>query len=115
MAFNVRPSTPTEVVPVAEIVNSGDFVVVGAFAGIAETDAYQGENGLWYTTLNVNGIAHAPSTAAFAVGAVVYATAAGTITGTAGTNKPVGIARRVKTSGAGEVWFRIIENTAVAS
>ena len=111
MAFNVRPAVYTQVLPVANTVKGGDFVRVGSFAGIAENDARLGEDGLYYSTIALEGIAHVPfSTTTAAIGDALYLTTGGAITKTAGTNKPIGIVTTVKTAADGDVWFRLTPN-----
>lgn len=123
MAFNVRPGGLAESVPVVEAVNSGDVVRVASFVGIAQIDAELGRDGVWYTTLALEGIAHGPLTGAVTVGQPIYtatASAAGspgvvatlTTAVTAG-NKLVGIATRAKGSGAGQVFFKLVPNATV--
>lgn len=119
MAFNVRPGGNAESVPVVEAVVSGDVVRVGALVGIAQIDAELGRDGAFYTTLAIEGIAHAPLTGAVRVGEPIYTSTASalgsagvvaTLTTTVGTNKLVGIATRAKGAGAGEVFFKLIPN-----
>lgn len=120
MAFNVRSGGKAESVPVPEATASGDLVRVGDLTGIAEIDAFEGPDGNFYTTVALEGIAHAPLSAAATVGQALYVSAAGpgtvTLTATAAGSKPVGYAVRAKASGAGEVWFKLVPNvTAVAA
>lgn len=125
MAFNVRPGGHAESVPVVEAVVSGDVVRKGNFVGIAQIDAEEGRDGAFYTTLALDGIANAPMTGAVNVGDPVYTSTAApaganpgvvaTLTPTAGTDskKVVGLATRAKGSGAGTVWFKLIQSTDI--
>lgn len=121
MAFNVRSGGKAESVPVPNTVKSGDLVRVGELVGIAEIDAFLGgDDTTFFTTVALEGIAHAPLTAAVTPGQALYVSAAGpgtvALSATAAGNKPVGYAVRAKTSGAGEVWFKLVPNvTAVAA
>lgn len=124
MAFNIRPGGRSESVPVVEAVNSGDVVRVGHMVGIAEIDAEEGRDGVFYTTLALEGIAHAPVAGAVTVGAPIYTAtahtagnpgvvAALTASATAG-NKLVGIATRAKAGApAGETWFKLVPNATL--
>ncbi len=111
MAFNVRPGGNAESVPVPDTIVSGDLVRVGSLVGIAQIDATEGEDGNFYTTLALEGIAHSPITGAVTVGQPLYTATAGpgvaTLTTTATSNKAVGIATRAKGSGAGQVWYKL--------
>jgi len=121
MAFNVRSGGKAESVPVPNTVKSGDLVRVGQLVGIAEIDAFLGgDDTTYFTTVALEGIAHAPLTAAVTAGAPLYVTGAGpgtvTLTATSASGaKPVGYAVRSKTSGAGEVWFKLIPTTVVVA
>lgn len=130
MAFNVRPGGNAEAVPVVQAVVSGNVVRVGSMIGIAQYDARQspteeGGDGNYYTTLALEGIAHAPVTGAVTVGQALYTTtahtagnagvvAALTTTSAAGA-RPVGIATRAKGSGTGEVWFKLVPSVLGAT
>lgn len=113
MAFNVRSGGNASSVPVPETVESGDVVVVGNLVGIAEINATEGEDGDFYTTLALEGIAHSPVTGA-AVGDIVYADGAGpgavALTLTEGGGPAVGI---VTNAEADRAFFKIVQ-TAVA-
>lgn len=119
MAFNVRPGGNAESVPVPNTVVSGDLVRVGHLVGIAQIDATVGNDGLFYTTLAIEGIAHSPITGAVTTGAPLYTATAGpgkaTLTTTATGGKLVGIATRPKGTGAGEVWYKLVPNGTVAA
>ena len=119
MAFNVRSGGKASSVEVLNTVKSGDVVRVGLLVGIAEIDAtVSSEDGKFYTTLALDGIAHAPITGAVALGAGIYtATASGKatlVTATTAGNKLVGIATRAKVAGETDVWFKIVQNGTVA-
>lgn len=113
MAFNVRSGGNASSVPVPDDVESGDVVVVGNLVGIAEIDATEGEDGDTYTTLALEGIAHAPVSGTD-VGDIVYADGAGPgavgLTTTAGSGPAVGI---VVNAEADRAFFKIVQ-TAVA-
>lgn len=123
MAFNVRPGGNAESVPVASTVVSGNVVRVDALVGIAQINAEEGPDGVFYSTLAIEGIAHAPLTGAVTVGQRIYtatASAAGTpgvvatlTTAATAGNKLVGIATRAKGSGAGEVFFKLVPNGTI--
>lgn len=125
MAFNIRPGGKAESVPVVEAVASGDVVRKGNFVGIAEIDAEEGKDGVFYTTLALEGIANAQVAGALGVGDLVYTSTAApatgapgvvaTLTATAGTNKVVGIATRAKGTGTGMAWFKLVQSADVAS
>lgn len=120
MAFNVRSGGKASSVPVADTIKSGDLVRVGLLVGIAEIDAtLSPEDGLYYTTLALEGIAHAPITGNVTIGGGLYtATASGKVTlkSTAATgDKFVGIATRAKGAGETDVWFKIVQNGTVAA
>lgn len=127
MAFNIRPGGKAESVPVVEAVVSGDVVRKGNLVGIAEINAEEGRDGVFYTTLALDGVANAPMTGAINVGDPVYTSTAApaggspgvvaTLTPTEGADskKVVGIATRSKGSGAGTVWFKLIQSTATGA
>src|SRR5690625_2876450 len=99
MAFNVRSGgLATGNVPVDGTVKSGDIVVVGELAGIAEIDATEGPDGNYYTTLALEGIANVADDDAgdYDVGDVYES-----------NGKAVGI---VTASGNGRVWFKLVPN-----
>lgn len=60
------------VLPVAEATNSGDLVQVGALVGLAQKDAWQGEDGNWYTTVKLNGVVKVATAGTFAAGDAAY-------------------------------------------
>jgi predicted RecA/RadA family phage recombinase len=118
MAFNVRPGGFAESVPVPSDVVSGDLVRVNHLVGIAQIDATLGEDGLYYTTLALEGIAHDTITGTVTVGTALYTDDPGAgkvaLTTTAAGGKLVGIATNTKTAtGAGEVWFKLVPNATV--
>ena len=115
MAFNVRSGGLANSTVVPDTVESGDIVRVGELTGIAEIDATEGDDGLYYSTLAIEGVASAESADAFAVGDIVGTDDAGpgTVGITNGGDKPVGIATRAKASGAGRVWFKLVPNITV--
>lgn len=97
MAFNVRSGgLATGNVPVDETVKSGDIVVVGELSGIAEIDATQGDDGEFYTTLALEGIANVEDAGPHEVGDVFES-----------GGKAIGI---VTASGNGRVWFKLVPN-----
>lgn len=121
MAFNVRSGGKATSVPVPNTVVSGDVVRVGHLTGVAEIDATQSKtDGLYYTTLAIEGIAHdSLPTAAVTVGQPVYTATAGpgkvvvTTVATAGA-KLIGIATTKKAAGAaGQVWFKLVPNATI--
>lgn len=126
MAFNVRSGGEHVVVPVGKAVKSGDAVRVGLLFGIAERDAALGGDGLYYTTIARQGIAHVPaSNLVFAVGDAVYATtptASGdnqgktTLAKTSATGSVlVGVATTPKSATQTDVWFVIDPNGVVGA
>lgn len=121
MAFNVRSGGRAESVPVPNTVVSGNVVRVGSLVGIAEKDAAVGDDGLYYTTLALEGIAHASISSTVAVGDALYTTTAGpgavTLTKTSAAGaRPIGIATRAKaSSSAGEVWFKLVPTVVNAT
>lgn len=125
MAFNIRPGGKSESVPVVSTVNSGDVVRIGNFVGIAEIDAEEGRDEVFYTTLALEGIANVPVTGTLEVGQPVYTTTAAPTTSNPGvvatlvsapgtdSRKLVGLATRRKTaSGAGTTWIKLVQGTA---
>lgn len=121
MAFNVRPGGKSESVPVVDTAVSGDLIRCAHLIGVAEINAEEGRDGVFYTTLALEGVANLPITGAVTVGQVVYTTTAhtagqpgvvATLTTTAGAGAlPVGIATRAKGTGAGTVWLKLTPNT----
>jgi predicted RecA/RadA family phage recombinase len=98
------------VLPVASTVNSGDLVQVGALVGLAQKDAYLGENGSYYTTLKFNGVVKVTTSVAVTVGAAVYITSAGVINVTASGNKFIGHAVTAKAgTSAGDIYVRLTQ------
>lgn len=119
MASNVRPGGNAESVPVSDDVVSGDLVRVGNLAGIAQIDATEGEDGVTYTTLAIEGVARVETAAEFSVGDLV------SVDGDDGEAQEavttgdlvVGIATRDTGSGAahsGSVWFKLVPNVVGA-
>lgn len=84
MAFNVRSGGDHAEMPVAQTVKSGDAVVIGDIAGIAELDATEREDGLYWTTVALEGVAYVAMAEAPDLGAAVYV-------GPDGTVGPVGL------------------------
>ncbi len=130
MAFNVRSGGKAEGVQVVSTVKSGDVVRVGSLIGIAEFDAKQspaaeGGDGNYYTTLALEGVAHAPVSGAVTVGQALYTTTSHTAgnagvvatltTTSAAGARPVGIAVRAKGSGTGEVFFKLVPSVLGAT
>lgn len=130
MAFNVRSGGKAESVQVVQAVESGNVVRVGSLIGIAEIDATlspvpEGGDGNYYTTLALEGIAHAPVSGAVTVGQALYTTTAHTAgnpgvvatltTTSAAGARPVGVAVRAKGTGTGEVWFKLIPSVLGAT
>lgn len=126
MAFNVRPGGQSESVPVVSTVVSGDVVRIGHLTGVAQISAELSDrDGLYYTTLALEGIANAQVAGALNVGQPVYTSTAApagaapgvvatlTATATAGF-KLVGIATRAKGAGTGMAWFKLIPGANVA-
>lgn len=98
------------VLPVASTVNSGDLVQVGALVGLAQKDAWAGEDGNYYTTLKFNGVVKVSTLVAVTVGAAVYMTSAGVINVTASGNKFIGHAVTAKsTTTAGDIYVRLTQ------
>lgn len=94
-------------------VESGDLVAVGGIIGVAETDAAQGDDGLFYATLRHKGVFAFDLTGAVTAGQAIYgvtADLAGGVTTvqTSDTDATlVGHAIRAKGTGAGTVWVRV--------
>lgn len=118
MAFNVRSGGKAESVIVASTVKSGDLVRAGALVGIAEIDATLGDDGSYYSTLALEGVAHLPLSGAVNQGTVLYtATATGTANAGAtatlttadgsGSNLRVGVVLNTKTAGETDVFFKV--------
>lgn len=125
MAFNIRPGGKSESVPVVQAVVSGNLVRVGSMVGVAEINAEEGRDGVFYTTLALEGIANLPITGAVTVGQALYTTTAHTAgnpgvvatltTTSAAGARPVGIATRAKGSGAGTVWVKLVPTVVNAT
>lgn len=117
MAFNVRSGGKATNVPVPSTVESGDVVAVGALVGIAEISAQEGEDGDFYTTLALDGIAHAQVEGTVEIGDVVYADGEGPgtvgLTATAGDGPAVGVAVHVNAGADPEVFFKIVQTAAL--
>lgn len=115
MAFNVRPGGNHISVQVPQTVVSGDLVRRGDLVGIAEIDATLGDDGNYYTTVAVEGVAVVPTEDDFAAGDPVYTADAGpglveAIADGDGA-KPVGIATH--DSADGKVWLKLVPNVTV--
>lgn len=78
-------------------IKSGDPVRIGAIAGVAQTTAADGER----VTVWLDGSYTIDVAGALTEGQTVYITAAGTLTATAGTNNPFGVAVLAKGTGTG--------------
>jgi len=114
MALNeIYKNADELVLPVASTVKSGDMVQVGQLVGLAQKDAWAGENGSYYTTLKFNGVVKLSTLVAVTVGAAVYMTSAGVINVTASGNKFIGHAVTAKTTTtAGEIYVRLVSAAA---
>ena len=77
MAFNSRSGGITTEAPVDETVRSGDVVVLGDIAGIAELDATERADGQHWTTVALEGIAYLNVGTEPTIGQAVYANAIG--------------------------------------
>lgn len=98
------------VLPVAEGTVSGALVQVGALVGLAQKDAWEGEDGNFYTTLKLNGVVKLTTSVAVSVGAAVYMTSGGVINVTASGNKFIGHAVKAKAgTSAGDVYVRLTQ------
>lgn len=113
MAFNVRPGGNAESVEVPQTVASGDLVRRGDLVGIAQINATLGNDGNYYTTLAIEGIAVVETEDTIVAGAAVYTDDAGpgAVTAVAVGEKAVGIATR--DSVGGQVWFKLTPNVTV--
>jgi len=101
------------VLPVASTVVSGDMVQVGQIVGLAQKDAYAGEDGNYYTTLKLNGVVKLSTSVAITVGAAVYMTSGGVINVTASGNKFIGHAVTAKSgTSAGDIYVRLVPAAA---
>lgn len=98
---------------VPDTVESGDLVAVGGIIGVAETDAFEGDDGNDYATLRHKGVFAFSLTGAVTAGEAIYAVTANlpggvTTVQTDSTSATlVGHAVRAKGSGAGTVWVRV--------
>jgi predicted RecA/RadA family phage recombinase len=101
------------VLPVASTVKSGDLVQVGQLVGLAQKDAWAGENGSYYTTLKFNGVVKLSTLVPVTVGASVYITSGGVVNVTSAGNKFIGHAVTAKTTSvAGEIYVRLAQAAA---
>lgn len=125
MAINeVYNKAESLVLPVGSTIKSGWPVIVGGLYGVAEVDAYVGEDAATYTTVKFNGAfrfdlsAASPITPlvtlqgqALTVGQPVYITSAGVLTTVATSNTLFGHAIRAKSAttavAANEAFVRI--------
>ena len=114
MALNETYKDGNELVlPVASTVVSGDLVQVGQIVGLAQRDAAVGEDGNYYTTLKLNGVAKLSTSVAVTVGAAVYLTSGGVVNVTASGNKFIGHAVTAKAgTSAGDVYVRLVPAAA---
>ena len=92
---------------------SGNFVVLGALRGVAETSAALGADAAYYATVRHIGVFRGTTADAVTVGAAIYLASAATY-GTAlttdsdtGSNELVGYAVKSKGAVAGDVFVRI--------
>lgn len=98
---------------VPDTVESGDLVAVGDIIGVAETDAAEGDDGLYYATLRHKGVFAFSLIGAVTAGEAIYAVTADLPDGvdTVQTDSTsatlVGHAVRAKGAGAGTVWVRV--------
>lgn len=76
---------------------SGDPVIIGAYAGVAQTTAAKGER----VTVWLNGSYQLDVAGALKPGDVVYLKTDGTLTATATGAKPFGVANATKATGTG--------------
>lgn len=116
MAFNVRKGGEARSVEVTSGTKSGQLVVIGALVGIAEIDAVLSDDGKYYSTLAIEGIANLPCTGQPSLGDYVYSaetTTGTTVTATAGTAVKVGIVTHVRVNGVdSDVWFKLTPGAA---
>lgn len=95
-------------------VESGDLVAVGGIIGVAENDAYLGDDGAYHATLRHKGVFAFDITGTVTAGATIYALTADlgdgtkTVSTSSSNGTAVGKAYRAKAaSGAGTVWVRV--------
>ena len=92
-------------------VATGNFVVLGALRGVAETSATLGADGVYYATVRHIGVFTGTTAEAVAVGDAIYLASAATygtaLTKTVGSNELVGYAVKSKGATAGNVFVRI--------
>lgn len=79
MAFNVRSGGDHAEVPVDETVKSGDVVVIGDIAAVAELDATLRDDGQYWTTVALEGVAYLTLETEPVLGEAVYAAEDGTV------------------------------------
>lgn len=109
MAANeVYTEAESLVLPVASSVVSGQPVIIGGLYGVALKDAYQGEDGNYYTTVKFCGVFRFQLAFTLTVGQPVYITSGGALTATATSNTLFGHAIKAKAgSASGDAWVRI--------
>lgn len=113
MASNVRPGGNAESVAVDDSVKSGDLVFVGNLAGIAQIDATKGNDGGFYTTLAIEGIANVPTAVSFSAGDVVYATGTEGEAADVAASGDLAVGIATRDTGNGRVWFKLVPNVGV--
>lgn len=77
MAFNVRSGGDHAEVPVDSSVKSGDVVVIGDITALAELDATLREDGQYWTTVALEGVAYITLDEEPTLGQAIYADEAG--------------------------------------
>jgi hypothetical protein len=95
---------------------TNDFIRVGGKAGLISSAPRQGEDGAWYSTVDVWAVIRLDNvTGAFADGAPVYVTSGGAFNGTASGNFCIGYADGAKTTtGAGPLRVQLIPSATGA-
>ena len=75
MAFNIRSGGDHQEVPVPATVKGGDVVVLGDITGVAELGATLRDDGQYWTTVALEGVAYLPmEVAPSELGVAVYVT-----------------------------------------
>jgi hypothetical protein len=100
----------------AALPHINDFIRVGGKAGLIGYEPRKGEDGAWYSTVDVWAVIRLDNvTGAFADGAPVYVTSGGAFTATASGNFCIGYADGAKTtSGAGILRVQLIPSATGA-
>jgi len=98
---------------VATLPAINDVIVRGNVVGLVGDAPVQGNDGGYYTTVDTAALVRVSGvTGTFTDKQTVYVTTAGGLTGTVGTNVPVGYADRPKTAGAaGDLWVQLVPRT----